>query len=224
MMMLFKKKKKELPKLHWKDITISRNKAILDVYDRYEGQEKDLFFLYDLTCAAYGKPSDWIDGMKVGEANEYINSLAIVNEKPKVNIARGSYILNGHKYKVSMNMQAITTAQYIDFQQMADKAKDMPAEFLSIILVPNGHKYNDGYDMEEVTKDIENYMCIEDCLGLTAFFLRLWQMSMKRALRKLNRMVDKAEKEGLMSKEQLDALKRVRQLLESANGLKPLTL
>ena len=86
MMMLFKKKKKELPKLHWKDITIARNKAILDVYDRYEGQEKDLFFLYDLTCAAYGKPSDWIDGMKVGEANEYINSLAIVNEKPKVNI------------------------------------------------------------------------------------------------------------------------------------------
>lgn len=215
---------KPLPpkKIHWKDITIARHKAIMDVYRDYEIYEKDdeLQLLYDLTTAVYGKPKDWLDKMKVKEANEWANTLAFINETPRVKVAKGEYTLNGHRYKVSMNMQEITTAQYIDFQQMADKADDMPAEFLSIILIPDGHKYNDGYDISKVVYDIENYMSVEDCLSLSAFFLSLLRLSMRRSLHSLVRMERKARKEGLMTEEQLDDLRKVRQLLESAGGMK----
>ena len=218
MMKIFRKKE-SLPKLDWKDITIARHKAILALYQN-KGDEDDLSFAYDLVCAAYGKDESWIDGLKVSEANEWVNTLAFVNHRPKPRVAKGEYTLNGHKYNVTMNMQALTTAQYIDFQQMADKSGEMPAEFLSIILVPEGHKYNDGYAMEEVVSDIENYMSVEDAMGLSAFFLRLLGISIRRSIRKLRRMETQARREGIMTTEQLDALKRVRNLLESANGLR----
>ena len=219
MMMIFKNKKKTLTKIHWKDITIAKNKAISDVCNRYSDGE-DPMFLYDLMAAVYGKDEEWLNGLKVSEANDYVNTLAFINEKPRQNVAKTHYTLNGHRYVTTMNLQDITTAQYIDFQQMSDKAREMPAEFLSIILIPEGKKYNEGYRIEDVAYDIENYMSVEDCLGLTAFFLALLRMSMQRSLRLLGRMEAKAKREGVMNKEQLEALHQVRLLLESASGMK----
>lgn len=217
-MMIFKKKK-TLPRIHWKDITIAKNKAISDVCSRNSDGD-DPMFLYDLMAAVYGKDEEWLNGLKVSEANDYVNTLAFINEKPRQNVAKTRYVLNGHRYVTTMNLQDITTAQYIDFQQMSDKAREMPAEFLSIILIPEGKKYNEGYRIEDVAYDIENYMSVEDCLGLTAFFLGLLRMSMQRSLRLLGRMEARAKREGLMSKEQLEALHQVRLLLESASGMK----
>ena len=219
MMKLFKKKS-VLPKIHWKDITIAKHKAIMAVYEKYRDSEDDILMAYDLVCAVYGKSEEWMNTLKVSEANEWVNTLAFVNEKPKPNVAKQYYTLNGHKYKVSLNMQALTTGQYLDFQQLADKCREMPAEFLSVLLIPNGHKYNDGYDLEEVVKDIENYMSVEDCMGLSAFFFNLLQISIRRSIRSLKRMETKARKEGLMTKEQLEALTKARNLLVSVNGLK----
>lgn len=220
-MKLFSKKQKALPKLHWKDITIARHKAILAVYDKYGNDPDDVMFIYDLTAAAYGKDEKWLNALKVSEANDYANSLAFINERPKAKIIKPEYILNGHRYKVCMNMQDISTAQYIDFQQMADKCGEMPAEFLSIILIPDGHKYGDGYDMSKVVYDIENYMSVEDCLGMRAFFLGLLKISTRQSLHRLKRLEERAKREGLMTDEQLKALTRVRELLESVNGMKP---
>lgn len=220
MMKLFKKKS-TLPKIHWKDITIARHKAILNLYESRTEEEDPQLFAYDLVCAVYGKDEEWINNLKVSEANDYVNTLAFVTEKPKHLPAKKSYILNGKKYCVGLNMQNLTTAQYIDFQQLYDKSNEMPAEFLSVIMVPEGHKYNDGYDINEVISDIENNLSVEEGLGLSDFFISLLRMSMRRSIRSLRKLERKAEKEGLMSKEQLDALKRVRQMFESANGLKP---
>ena len=117
-------------------------------------------------------------------------------------------------------MQNLSTSQYIDFQQLADQSRDMPAEFLSVLLIPDGHRYNDGYNLEDVVKDIENYMNVEDCLALTAFFFNLLRISIRRSIRILARLEKKANKEGLMTPEQLEALRKVRSLLESESGLK----
>lgn len=219
MMNIFKRKS-TLPKIHWKDITIARHKAILEVYKKYENDPEDALFAYDLATAVYGKEENWMDDMKVSEANEWVSTLAFVNERPKPRTAKGEYILNGHKYKVTMNMQNITTNQFIDFQQMADQSREHPAEFLSILLIPKGHKYNDGYSIEDVVYDIENYMSVEDCMGLSAFFFKLLQISIRRSIRSLRKLEHKARKEGIMTEEQLQALQRISDLLESANGLR----
>lgn len=214
------KKKSSIPKLHWKDITIARHKAILKVYEKYRGDEDNLAFLYDLCAAAYGKDEEWINGLQISEANEWVNSMAFLNERLKPAMVKSEYWLGGHRYKLTMNFQEVSTLQYIEFQQMAEHSADMPAEFLSIILIPYGKTYGEGYDISQVVYDIENYMSVEDCLGMRAFFLTLLKISTRRSLRKLGKLEAKARKEGLMSEEQLQALHRVRVLLESVSGTK----
>lgn len=213
-------KRKTLPLLHWKDITIARHKAIIGVYEKYNGADDLTFFPYDLVCAAYGRSEEWMNNLKISEANEWVNSIEPLGHRPKPAPVRQSYTLNGKVYRPVLNMQALSTSQYIDFQQLADKSREMPAEFLSILLLPDGHKYNDGYDMAEVVNDIENFMSVEDCLGLTAFFFDLLVISIKASIRRLKREERKARKEGLLTPEQSEALKRVTDLLESVGGLR----
>lgn len=108
---------------------------------------------------------------------------------------------------------------------MSDKSGTMPAEFLSILLVPEGKKYNEGYDLSQAVEDIRNYLSVEDALGLTAFFLGLWRISMKQSMALLRRLIRKGKKEGKMTEKQLNDLQRVQSLLtECVNGMKPLTL
>ena len=209
-----KKKKKTLPEVKWKDITIAKHKAILDLFNR---EDDEMLLLYGLAEIIYGND---INNMRISEANDLVNTLSFINQRPKPARAKSHYVLNGHKYNTTFNMQNINTSQFIDFQQMADQSSEHPAQFLSIILIPDGHKYNDGYSIDDVVSDIENYMSVEDAYGLSAFFFNLWLISIQRSIRKLKKLEKAAAKEGLMTKAQLEALKEIRKKLESNDGLK----
>ena len=60
--------------------------------------------------------------------------------------------VNGREYYFDGLLGKITTAQYIDFQNY-QKNNDEQKSF-SVFIIPKGHKYNDGYDMDQVFKDI----------------------------------------------------------------------
>lgn len=60
--------------------------------------------------------------------------------------------VNGREYYFDGLLGNITTAQYIDFQNY-QKNNDEYKTF-SVFIIPKGHKYNDGYDMERVFNDI----------------------------------------------------------------------
>jgi len=212
----------KLKKKNWDEITINDHKRIVEVYNKYIGDEENPMLPYDLVCAVYGKPWEWMSGLSIKEANEYVKTIEFLGSRPKPSMVKSSYVINGHKYKTTMNMQAVTTSQYIDFQNMSDKSGEMPAEFLAIILVPEGKEYNVGYDLKEAITDIEYHLPITDALGLTAFFFNLSQISMRRSLRRLKKMQKAAAKEGQMTTEQLEALQKTIQILESANGLRRL--
>lgn len=217
--MIFKRKKRIANK-GWDDITIAKHKRILDLYDRYKDEEDKTFLQYELVGIVYDIDEDTLNSMKISEANEYVNGLRFLAHKPRPKMAKPYYTLNGHRYKTTFNFQQLTTSQYIDFQQIAPNASTMPAEFLACILIPEGKTYNKDYVIDDVISDIENYMTLEDCLGLTAFFLTLLRLLMRRSVRMLRRMVSKAEREGMMTSEQLEALRRTITLIESGGGLK----
>ena len=48
----------------------------------------------------------------------------------------------------------VTTAQYVDFTNYS-KSNDI-SKMLSVFMIPEGHKYNDGYDMLQVINDIND--------------------------------------------------------------------
>lgn len=219
------KKKNPLPNITWKDITLAKHQRILEVYDKYRFESDDSMMMYDLVTAVYGWEPSKIENMTIVEANRYVETITFLANKPKPVAAKGSYILNGKKYVTTMNFTKLTTSQYIDFQQMAEKSGELPAEFLSIILIPAGKTYNDGYDLSEAVEDIRFFLTVEEALGLTAFFFDLLRISMKRSTVQLKKLIRKARKEGKMTEEQLNDLTNLQNLLtECVNGTKQLTL
>lgn len=113
-----------------------------------------------------------IENLEISKFNRLVSELNYLG-KPYYNSVNTEYVLNGRKLILQCNVNTMTTAQYIDFQTYyklgADKRR---AEILSCILIPDGYKYNDGYDIAEIIELIKNYMPIPDVLGLCDFFLQ----------------------------------------------------
>ena len=93
------------------------------------------------------------------------------------------------KYKIGewelfpvTDYRRLETAQYLDFQTfVADMENRMP-ELISVILVPKGHRYNDGYDIIEMQKAIRDNMSVTDGATIVGFFMTLCARSIKDSL------------------------------------------
>lgn len=109
--------------------------------------------------------------LPLSDVRQYMDNCEFLFTKPKPNKARKYYEINGRKYKLMKNELEMLTSQYIDFQAIyRDGFDKRPGELLSIMLVPEGHIYNDGYDKEEVINDMYD-MHVEDALGIVDFFM-----------------------------------------------------
>ena len=183
----------------WKDITIEKNDMIMGL------QEKNLGEI-DLIASTIAV----LDGVTVKEVEELpyavlllkARGLRFLQQSPIASIVKPKYKINGKTYIPTLNPAELTTAQYIDFQVRATEAPDDLAGLLSVILIPEGHKYNEGYSSDEVREEIYKNFPIEDAMGLSAFFFALWKKSTRRLLREtkkqyreLKRMKNRTEAE-----------------------------
>lgn len=121
--------------------------------------------------------------------NMPINKLSILVEKmgflgvmPKQKVAPSSIILNGVKYDIQYDIKNITAAQYIDFQTFIKDYDKYLVELASILIIPKGKKYNEGYDIVKVQNDIREYMSILDLYSVCFFFLMSYKGLMKSSL------------------------------------------
>ena len=84
--------------------------------------------------------------------------------------------VNGREYYFDGLLGKITTAQYIDFQNY-QKNNDEQKVF-SVFIIPKGHKYNDGYDMEQVFNDILD-IPVPVLFSASFFFSRQFELFIK---------------------------------------------
>lgn len=133
-----------------------------------------------------------------------------------------TYNLGKWKLKPVSEIGKMSTAQYVDFQHLCDDPLHHLPELVSVFLIPEGHKYNTGYDIIELQDDIRNTLCVADASSLLAFFLRKFNASIKGILLysklQVRMMRDKSKREEMMV--------RIRQaemsLAESGDGLQML--
>jgi len=93
----------------------------------------------------------------------------LYEDAPDVKV-KDHYVINGHKYRLDANIPSITTAQYIDYQTyMREENRDLQ-KIISCFLIPEGHAYNDGYDLSEVLADIHNMLYVD--VKAIAFFIK----------------------------------------------------
>ena len=183
----------------WKDITIEK-------YERITGLQAKNLGEIDLIASTIAV----LDGVTVKEVEELpyavlllkARGLRFLQHNPIASIVKRKYEIGGKTYIPTLNPAELTTAQYIDFQVRAMGAPDDLAGLISVILIPEGHKYNEGYSSDEVREEIYKNFPIEDAMGLSAFFFALWKKSMRRLLREtkkqyreLKRMKNRTEAE-----------------------------
>lgn len=154
---------------NWSDLKIKHLIKIKDIdgLQKISEDEKNLMVAAILNDMEY---SDLIN-MPLCDVQEIMLGTKFLYEKPKEVKIRKQYDVNGKKYKTIKDAIDITVAQYIDFQALEGEFDKHPSELLGIFLVPDGHSYNDGYDMDEVLED----MCeisVTEALGIANFFMK----------------------------------------------------
>ena len=131
--------------MDWKDI---KYRTFLDIREaaNIEDENERVFAIME---AVFGE--DVLD-LPLKDFNEKCKELQFLQKEIPNDLHVKVIKVNGREYYFDGLLGKITTAQYIDFQNY-QKNNDEQKVF-SVFIIPKGHKYNDGYDMEQVFNDI----------------------------------------------------------------------
>lgn len=149
-------------KMSWKDVSIKKYLQIQEIVNDESLSEEDKSILIANTI--YGED---ITELTLPEYAQKMAALSFMNDAPQNDKFANSYTINGIKYKTSANLESIQANQFIDFQNYAKKEDIIGC--ISCFFIPDGHKYNDGYDMLKVKEDIGD-LPITVANGLAFFF------------------------------------------------------
>ena len=207
-------KKKEKNPFDWDNITIEKYYDIKDILD--DEVDDDITKNVKLVAVITDKDENEVWNMDMGEAGEYISRLQFLNKfelpkNPNMKIKLPSYDL-----VVIKDISKINVAQYVDFQNFVKiPMKEGMEKILSIFLIPEGCKYNDGYDIIDLQKEIRQNLSFRVAEGLLSFFIERYGKLLihsliycRKQIRKTKdkEMIEKMEKTQKDLQQKLDSL------------------
>lgn len=158
-------------KMTWKDVTL-RQFLQLQEAAKIEDEEEQLFKIAEIIL---GKE---VLNLPISEFTQVVKSgLEFMKEPiPEEKVPLKKLKVNGREYYTDCLLGNITTEQYLSFNNHS-KSNDF-VKMLSVFIVPKDHKFNDGYDMEEVFSDINDlpYIVVS---SICSFFRRQFELYMR---------------------------------------------
>lgn len=155
--------------MKWNDVKLYQFNKLQDLL-KIDGDEERMIEIAELLLG------ESVLDLPVAEFAKKVNELNFLKEPIPTNVPPKKVKVNGRNYYLDCLLGNITTAQYVDFTNHA-KTNDI-CKMLSVFLIPEGHKYNDGYDMMEVMNDI-NDLPITVVNDAAFFFGRHFSVFMK---------------------------------------------
>ncbi len=188
------KKKTTIKRISWKDISVKQYYDIVELL-----KSPDDYTALNLINIVYD-----IDSTKIpaNELSAYITRMNFLEKDIDKVSPKKTYVLNGTKYESNCNLTIMSTAQFIDYQNYIKNNRI--EEILSCFFVPEGHSYNDGYDIYNVKKDLLS-LKITDAYALAFFF----ELQLKMYCRLFRRYLVRSMKKAKMSKETIEATKKL---------------
>ena len=119
-------------------------------------------------------------------------------------------IVGDRAYIPTQDFTKITTAQYVDFQTFSKDGTEKLAELLSVLLIPEGKTYNEGYDFLQVVADVKT-LPLPVALSLVGFFFARLSESTLASLTSLESLTKKGNKKNRKKIEK--ALAQAREML-----------
>ena len=159
--------------MNWFNISLKKYIELKDLYLDPEITDEDRL-IYQIKMLFDIDPLK----LKPTELHKYINEMKFLGEKiPKVKL-KSKYVLGENTYVLKKDLKDFTVAQWIDFQNFLKEDGgniDNYYKILSVFFFPEGKdvkEYGEGYDIEQVRQDINNYLSISDASSIAGFFLR----------------------------------------------------
>ena len=181
--------------LTWSNITY---RTLLDIKEAANIEDENER-VYAIMEAVFGE--DVLD-LPLKDFNEKCKELQFLQKEIPNDLHVKDIKVNGREYYFDGLLGKITTAQYIDFQNY-QKNNDEQKSF-SVFIIPKGHKYNDGYDMEQVFNDILD-VPVPVLFSASFFFSRQFELFI-RIFRRYS--IKQMKKLGL-PKEAIENMKKV---------------
>jgi hypothetical protein len=193
-------------KKSWDDITVAQFQALKNMENEVYPELIDKgIVMVDIVYDVDSRNISYSDfEILVKSLNDFIGTKI---EKKK---AKASYTVNGTKYCVDLDYANFTTSQFIDFTTY--KKENDYVGMLSVVLIPEYHKYSDGYDMQKVKNDLE-FISVTDAFAIMNFFLiastRFIQLTLTYLRRKIKRMKSMPREQKMMITSQMKELETI---------------
>lgn len=155
----------------YKDITLKRYVEIVSILTdgNLESDERLIYLCMLFDNEILSKP--------ITEFKRLTTEISgLLSTEPSKEPIKNKYKINGTTYKLHKDFGTLTTSQFIDFQNYLKDGFELQDynKILSVFFIPDGETYNNGkYSIEQVQYDIDNYLTIEQALGIADFFLRI---------------------------------------------------
>lgn len=175
--------------MNWSDVNLRQFIKIQDIVSGNGDETEKLISVMEVLLG------EDVLGLPVSEFHKKAKEIEFVYKEVPSRSVPKTITVNNRKYKVDGLLGNITTSQYIDFTNYM-KAKDY-TQMLTPFIIPDGHKYNDGYDMEQVVSDIGD-LDIITVNSIAFFFRKQFELFTRIFRRSLKRKKNKTVTEELM--------------------------
>lgn len=176
-----------------------------------------------------GIPEEQLINTPYEQVQRMSDSAGFLLTEPKPAEVRKVYEVGEWRLVPTLKRSRITYAQYAAFQEFSAKGVDDNfVQLLSCFLIPEGKKYNEDYDIEDLCDDIRKHLSIVDANALYTFFLRTLSRSMQNTLNYLRATImlqtAKTEEEKKAKEEALAKMMEFQRLIRSGVGLRSSTM
>ena len=193
------KKNKEKNPFDWENISIDKYYEIKDILD--DEEDDDITKNVKMVAVITDKDEDEVWSMDMAEAGEYISRLQFLNKFELPDNPNMKFNLPGYQLKVMKDVSRISVAQYVDFQNFVKlPLREGMEKILSIFLIPEGCKYNEGYDIIDLQKEIRENISFRVAEGLLSFFIEKYGELLIHSLVYCRRQVMKTKDPEMMEK------------------------
>lgn len=155
--------------MNWSDLSLKKYNEIKEVLLDKELSNEDKILL-EVQIIFDVNPLK----IKLQEFHNYVQQLSFMENKiPNMKLLN-KYKLGDTIYTLDKRLEKFVLAQWLDFQHFIKEGTDSENyhKLLSVFLIPEGFsEYNEGYDINKVRSDIDNYLSIADSLSIATFFL-----------------------------------------------------
>lgn len=161
---------------NWNELSIGRYNDLMRVAKNSDGGD-DLRDLVEVIAVLSGLTTDEVTLLPLATFRQYSNdALFIYSPLPEADASKVNkrIKIGGYTLRACLESRYMNASQFIDFQTYArmDDDDNKTVGLLSCLLVPEGMKYADGYDVLDVQRAIRENLSIVDAQNYAAFFLQ----------------------------------------------------